>query len=164
MEEEKSVPEVKKSAISINTELLKEKLEALKAKNAELMSKVKVQGEKLKAQALQLSERAGNSKAGLAGRSVWGKMKDWFNKTKVLPVKQVVGYHISDEETGWLYGYVFHSRATGTIVIREAYICDYDLGNGHLFLVRPVSGHPTLCRENVSIMIDAPEPANIPVE
>ena len=162
VKKEETVPAKKESAISVNKELLNQKLTALMEKNKALMEKVKSQADKIKEQAgkikeqaLALAGRAGNSKVAVAGKSLVGKIKGLFTRVQVVPKKQILAFHLGGE-IGYLRGYIFHSKATGCVVVREASLVSYELGGDQFEVIRD-AGNPTVCRENVVYICDAPD-------
>ena len=158
MEEKEVVPEVKKEpAISINTELLKQKIESLKAANKELIDKCRFQATRIKIQARELSERASNTKIAIAGKSVVAKVKDLFSKApKVIPVKELVGMTIGGEYKV-VHGYVIDNKMSGYIVVRDGHIVDYDLGDSQFF-VTVYCGNIRIPKENIDFIAPVPEP------
>jgi hypothetical protein len=162
VKKEEVAPAKKESAISINKEMLNQKLTALKEKNKELMLKVKVQADKLKeqaaklkTQALELSERAGNSKLAVAGKSLMSKIKGVFNRVQVVPKKQVLVFDLGNGMNGAVCGFIFHNRSVGCVVVREARLVDFHIGAEYMTDLG-AAGNPTFCRENILYMNDAP--------
>ena len=159
MEEQKElVPEEKKQpAISINTEILKQKLEDLKKANKELMDKCKFQATRIKIQARELSERASNTKIAIAGKSVLGKVKDLFSKApKVIPVKELAGFTIGGEYK-CVHGFIIDNKMSGYIVVRDGHLVDYDLGDDKFF-VTIYCGNIRIPKENVDFIVPVPQP------
>lgn len=151
--DEKPVSPLKTKALE-TVDALKAEIETLKAKNALLVEDLKFQVVKLKVQLREFKERVNNSKAALATKSLWGKFVALFKDVEVVPKKRILATTIADE-TICLMGYILQNKRAGYVVVREAKIVDFTLGDPTYF-IKEGAGNVYISISKIDFICDPP--------